>query len=122
MTEKTATLIGNIFVNNPSFKYLSGSITTSISDQLPQIIIVENFKGKSVTTEIINTNCRDCKYFHTDLFIRDMQELCWNVATKNDINLGFETFLRLFCSTVDRHASIKKSTRKEVKNKSIIIR
>ena len=25
-----------------------------------------------------------------------MQELCWNVATKNDINLGFETFLRLF--------------------------
>ena len=29
VTEKSATLIDNIFVNNPSFKYLSGNITSS---------------------------------------------------------------------------------------------
>ena len=46
VTEKSATLIDNIFVNNPSFKYLSGNITTSISDHLPQFVISENFNGK----------------------------------------------------------------------------
>ena len=44
VNEKSATLIDNIFVNNPSFKYLCGNITTSISDHLPQFIILENFK------------------------------------------------------------------------------
>ena len=47
VTEISATLIDNIFVNNPSFKYLSGNITTSISDHLPQFIILENFKGSN---------------------------------------------------------------------------
>ena len=48
VTEKSTTLIDNIFVNNPSFKYLSGNITTSISDHLPQFIILENFKGSNL--------------------------------------------------------------------------
>ena len=37
VNEISATLIGNIFVNNPSFKYLSGKMTTSISDHLPHL-------------------------------------------------------------------------------------
>ena len=45
VNEKSATLIDNIFVNNPSFKYLSGNITTSISDHLPQFIILENLEA-----------------------------------------------------------------------------
>ena len=48
VNEKSATLIDNIFVNNPSFKYLSGNITTSISDHLPQFIILETFKGNNL--------------------------------------------------------------------------
>ena len=48
VTEKSATLIDNIFVNSPAFKYLSGNITTSISDHLPQFIILENFKGSNI--------------------------------------------------------------------------
>ena len=59
VTEKSATLIDNIFVNNPSFKYLSGNITTSISDHLPQFIILENFKGSNLKREQISTTYRD---------------------------------------------------------------
>ena len=45
ITEKTATLIDNIFVNGQTQKYNSGNITTSISDHLPRFIIIENCKG-----------------------------------------------------------------------------
>ena len=35
----------NIFLNGQAQKYNSGNITISISDQLPQFIIIENGKG-----------------------------------------------------------------------------
>ena len=49
ITEKTATLIDNIFVNGQTQKYNPGNITTSISDPLPQFIIIENGKGDKLT-------------------------------------------------------------------------
>ena len=45
ITEKTATLLDNIFVNGQTQKHNSGNITTSISDHLPRFIIIENCKG-----------------------------------------------------------------------------
>ena len=119
VTEKSATLIDNNFVNNPSFKYISGNITTSISDHLPQFIILENFKGSNLKRERISTTYRDFRYFNIDSFKKDLQEINWNFATENnDIDLGFETFFRLFNKTLDRYAPIKKPTKKEEKIKS----
>ena len=119
MTEKSATLLDNIFVNNPSFKYLSGNITTLICYHLLQFIILENFKGRNLKRERIRTTYRDFRYFNIDSFKKDLQEINWNFATENnDIGLGFETFFRIFNKTVNRHAPIKKSTRKEEKIKS----
>ena len=119
VTEKSATLIDNIFVNNPSFKYLPGNITTSISDHLPQFIILENVKGSNLKRGRISTTYRDFRYFNIDSFKRDLQEINWSFATENnDIDLGFETFFRLFNKALDRHAPIKKSTTKEEKIKS----
>ena len=89
-TEKSATLIDTIFVKNPSFKYLSGNITTSISDHLPQFIILENFKGSNLKREQISTTYRDFRYFNIDSFKRDLQEINWNFATENnDYRLAF---------------------------------
>ena len=65
VTEIYATLIDNIFVNNPSFKYLSSNITTSVSDHLPQFIILENFKEGNLKKERISTPYRD---FNIDSF------------------------------------------------------
>ena len=49
ITEKTVTLIDNIFTN--SYKHnsnsVSGNITTYISDHLPQSLIIENLKQPS---------------------------------------------------------------------------
>ena len=75
VNEKSATLIDNIFVNNPSFKYLSGNITTSISDHLPQFIILENFKGSNLKQERVSTTYRHFRYFNIDSFKKDLQEI-----------------------------------------------
>ena len=53
------TQIDNVFANNPSFKYLSGNITTSVSDHLTQFIILENFKRSILKGEQVNTTYRD---------------------------------------------------------------
>ena len=54
-----------------------------------------------------------------DYFKRYLQEINWNFATENsNVDLRFETFFRHFNKTLDRHAPIKKSTRKEQKIKS----
>ena len=59
ITEKTATLIDNIFVNGQTQKYNSGNITMSISDHLPQFIIIENCKGDKPTNKTAKTTYRD---------------------------------------------------------------
>ena len=43
VTDKSKTLIDNIFVNSFEFTTLSGSITHSISDHLIQFVIFEDF-------------------------------------------------------------------------------
>ena len=75
VTEKSATLTDYIFLNNPSFKYISGNITTSISDHLPLFIILENFKGSNLKREQISTSYRDFGYFNIDSFKRDLEEI-----------------------------------------------
>ena len=74
VTKTSATLIDNIFVKNPFFKYLFGISATSFSDHLPQFIILENFKGSNLKREQINTTYRDFRYVNIDCFKRDLQE------------------------------------------------
>ena len=47
ITEKTATLIDNILINNNVLSCISGNITTSISDHLPQFIVLDSLLGTS---------------------------------------------------------------------------
>ena len=44
ITEKSATLIDNIFTNNYEHNCVSGNVTTYISDCLPQFLIIEDLK------------------------------------------------------------------------------
>ena len=48
----------------------------------------------------------------------DLQGIDWTFATQNnDVNLGFEAFVRLFNTTLGRHALIKEFSKKEEKDK-----
>ena len=53
-----------------------------------------------------------------DSFKIDLQGIDWTFGThKNVVNLGFEAFLRIFNTALDKHAPIKELTKKEEKEK-----
>ena len=117
ITEKTATLIDNIFTN--SYKHnsncLSGNITTYISDHLPQFLIIENLKLPSFKQNA-PISFRDYKNFNEEAFKAELRELDWSFVTENnDTNLGFDPFLRFINKTLDKHAPIKTVKKRENK-------
>ena len=60
----------------------------------------------------------DYKNFDLDSFTIDLQGIDWTFATHNNgVNLGFEAFLRIFNTVLDKHAPIKELTKKEEKEK-----
>ena len=115
ITEKTATLIDNIFTNSYTHNSncLSGNITTYISDHLPQFLIIENLKQPSFN-HYPPIFFRDYKNFNEEAFKTELRELDWSFVTENnDINLGFETFLRFIDKTLNKLAPIKLKKKKK---------
>ena len=107
ITEKSATLIGNIFTNNYEHNCVSGNVTTYIFDHLPQFLITEDLK-QTPSKEIPTISFRDYKNFSDDAFKAEFSELDWSVVTENsETNLGFKTFVRLVNRTLDKHALTK---------------
>ena len=111
----TATLIDNILINSYKNKCTSGNITTSVSDHLPQFLIIENFKGQTYKMKIPKVAIRDYKNFNSESFQSDIKEIDWSLATENnDVDLDFETFFKLFSRTLGKHAPYKE-IRKKIK-------
>ena len=94
ITEKTATLNDNILINDNVLNCISGNITTSISDHLPQFIVLDSLLGTSTDEDSSQILYRSFKNFNEENFSNDINEIKWTFATENnDINLGFETLL-----------------------------
>ena len=108
VTGRTVTLIGNILINSYENKCTSGNVTTSVSDHLPQFLIIENFKGQTYNIKNPKATIRDYKNFNSESFQSDIKEINWSLAAENnDVDLGFETFFKLFSRTLDKHAPYK---------------
>ena len=115
VTEKSATLIDNIFTNNYEHNCVSGNITTYISGHLPQFLSIEDLK-QTPNKEIPTIRFRDYKNFNDDAFKAELSELDWSLVTENsEVNLGFETFLRLVNRILDKHVPTKIIEKKENK-------
>ena len=113
ITDRSATLIDNIFLNTQLHKQTSGSITTSISDHLPQFTILKKIFGTRNIIGKEQINYRDFKNFNEIEFIYDIQSIDWSYAIQNnDANLGFEIFLHLFNKGLDKHALLKTVSQK----------
>ena len=116
ITEKTATLIDNILINNDVLNCISDSITTSISDHLPQFIVLDSLLGTSTYVDSSHILYGSFKNFNEENFSNDIDEINWTFATENNnINLEFETLLRLIDKTLDKHAPVKKCIIKQQK-------
>ena len=99
---------------------LSGNITASFSDHLPQICIVPNIFSNSPTPKI-NVYERDWKIFNQEEFLIDFAASDWNLMLKigqNDVNSSFNVFLKHINILLDKFAPFKKISKYKLKFKS----
>ena len=79
-TGESATLIDNIFSNNLNFSHaVSGNLTVSISDHLPQILIVPKENIKVTKKQILFK--RDKNYDKVSL-VTDFINITWDTVQK----------------------------------------
>ena len=91
-------------------------MTTSISDHLPQFILLDSLLGAATDEDSSQILYWSFKDFNEENFSNDINKINWTFATENNnINLGFETLLRLTDKTLDKHATVKKCIMKEQK-------
>ena len=114
ITESTGIVIDNIFCNNFDHETISGNLLIKISDHLPQFAIV---KKPAKCYQAAKFYKHDYKNFDKDLFMDDFSIQNWiNLENGNlDSNEKFNGFLCRVNSCVERHAPIKKMSRKQIK-------
>ena len=115
VTDKSKTLIDNIFFNSFEFTTLSGNITHSISDHLIQFVILEDFITPKPLPKT-NLYKRNFDKVDNNKLKEDLHKIDWiNEILKNgnDINEIFDIFYKTLSEIVDRHAPLTKVTKKE---------
>ena len=108
----------NILINNNILNcyIVSGNITTSISDHLPQFIVLDSIFDTSTDKGSSQIFYGSFKNFNQENLSNDINGINLTFATENnDINLGFETFLRLIDEAIDNNVPVKKYIRKKLK-------
>ena len=118
LTSNSKTLIDNIFSNAINFdKGISGNITASISDHLPQFLIIpkENYQPPKKH----NIFKRDVKNFDKETFVAEIINTNWNTVLsieKGDPNYSFEMFNSKINQLLDKYVPLKKVTKKDFKH------
>ena len=117
ITNRSQTLIDNIFSNNPEFENCtSGNFTFSISYHLPQFLIVPVPDIRP--PKVHNIKIRDTKnYSHADL-VADIINIDWTAVLeedKADPNYSFQRFNEKINEILDKHMPWRKLNKKEIR-------
>ena len=107
ITSHSKTLIENIFSNFISHEIISGNITATISNHLPQF----SFILSNPSTQKSNFYERDWSKFKQgnfilDYFIKDWADLLQ--IDQQNVNLCMDSFLKNISSILDTYAPLKK--------------
>ena len=116
ITSTSKTLIDNIFSNDPNFSTgISGNFTFSISDHLPQFLLLpDELKGPPKKHNIL----RRKKNFVKEDLVADVINTDWtNVVSpeKMDSNHSMNSFKDTIYKILDKHMPLKKASKKELK-------
>ena len=117
ITGHSKTLIDNIFFNEIYDGIVTGNITASISDHLPQFMLITQNIQTTKKQEIFR---RNYKNFDQENFTLDLIGIDWKKhlqIDKNDANKSMETFLNIFETLLDRYAPLRKLNTKEIRQK-----
>ena len=105
ITNRSQTLIDNIFSNNPEFENcISGNFTFSISDHLAQFLLVPLDERK--TPKAHNIKVRDTRNYCHEELVADIINVDWNtilVSEKVDPNHSFQIFNDKVNAILDKH-------------------
>lgn len=120
----SATLIDNIFLIPEMFETVSGNITASLSDQLPQFIFIKDFFNQNTQPQF--KIVRDFKKCNFCDFFENIGQLNWEeifqINTSEDISRGFKTVIDNITGVLDNYAPIKstKINKGSIFNKPLI--
>ena len=111
------TLIDNIFSNYISQDIVSGNLTPTISDHLPQFLIAPHIFS-NVPNRKTNIFESDWSKFNHEEFILDYFLVDWLHTLKlqnNNIDASFQNFFDSMNNILDKHAPFKKIAKYKIK-------
>ena len=119
ITDRSQTLIDNIFSNSTSTQIISGNLTSTVSDHLPQFFIYPYYNKTFIPrkNDIYrrNTNNYDKANFYSDFRHTDWNSII-NI-NNDDTNDSFNSFFLNFNKLLDKHIPLKKISNKSFKRK-----
>ncbi len=114
VSDHFSTIIDNIFSNVCDLDTKSGNILTQIADHFPQFLIVKKVASSNRNMSYYQ---HDYTKFDQESFLADFNNLNFDYLNDNqsDINLKFNKFLVTLESIVEKHAPLKKLTKKDIR-------
>ena len=116
VSEHRASIIDKIYTNATNANIVSGNILMQITDHFPQFMVLKN-------THVSHSKSESLKYdyskFVEDAFLEDFNQINFNYLENSDldINSKFDRFLKDLNTLTNKHAPIKRLSRKEKKLK-----
>ena len=120
MTFHSKSIIDNIFSNCISQDIISGNLTSTISDHLPQFLIALQIFS-NVPNKKSNIFEHDLSKFNREECILDYFAIDWPHILKlqnNDTNTSFQNFFDYINRILDKHAPLKKLSKCKLKFKT----
>ena len=115
ITPTSSTLIDHIYTNAATQNITSNVLLNDFSDRFPVSVLIHNLKNKST---LATSMIRDYKSFKLEDFIDDLSEELDRLHFTLDLLSSrddFATFLHIFVNALNKHATLRKKSRKEVK-------
>lgn len=83
VTDRSATLIDNIFANTFNFNALSGNLVTKMSDHFPQFLIIRDLKLYYI---FLNYYKHDYSHFSEEVFVEEVYYIDFSPVYKSNLN------------------------------------
>ena len=114
--EQRASIIDNIYTNAANANITSGNILMQITDHFPLFTILKNTYVSHCKSESFKD---DYSRFKEDSFVEDFNQVDFSYLDNSDLNLNnkFDRFLKDLNTLTNKHAPIKRRSRKEMKLK-----
>ena len=114
VTSHLQTIIDNIFSNYVSKEVVSGNLTSTISDHLPQVLFIPSMFSDNPATKS-NIFERSWKNFNQAEFVMDYFDKDWSSILNlklGNVNVSMKNFVNNMNDLLDKHAPFKKKISK----------